>query len=111
MSLAGYLPPLCDEEVLQEENVAEGIPRKTRAHYLVDGGYLNNVPVGQMAELLPHGGVTIAVDIGAVTELGGYNYGTHCTLTTYTHHIHPPHTLTVHTPTRRRALRLVSTAA
>ena len=40
-----------------------------KVHYLVDGGYMNNVPVQAMTKLLPMGGMVIANDIGTDTRL------------------------------------------
>jgi predicted acylesterase/phospholipase RssA len=37
MSLANFLPPLCDVD-----------PSDNTCHYLVDGGYVNSVPVDIM---------------------------------------------------------------
>lgn len=57
MSLCGFLPPLCDQGAL-----------------LVDGGYLNNVPVDVMMSTF---GITtvIAIDVGAEDETNLYDYG------------------------------------
>eukprot|EP00112_Aurelia_sp_Birch-Aquarium-sp1_P004396 Seg1497.1 transcript_id=Seg1497.1/GoldUCD/mRNA.D3Y31 product="Patatin-like phospholipase domain-containing protein 7" protein_id=Seg1497.1/GoldUCD/D3Y31 len=58
MSLAGYLPPLCDP--------ADG-------NLLLDGGYVNNLPADVMRSL---GAKTIiAVDVGSVYESHQTNYG------------------------------------
>lgn len=58
MSLSGYLPPLCDP---------------VDAHYLLDGGYVNNLPADVMKQL---GGNTIfAVDVGSQDSQDVYNYG------------------------------------
>lgn len=57
MSLSGFLPPLCDRGAL-----------------LVDGGYLNNVPVDVMFEEMKTATV-IAIDIGAEDETDVYDYG------------------------------------
>lgn len=57
MSLSGFLPPLCDRGAL-----------------LVDGGYLNNVPVDVMFEEMKAATV-IAIDIGAEEETDVYDYG------------------------------------
>uniref|UniRef100_A0A914XUJ3 Uncharacterized protein n=1 Tax=Panagrolaimus superbus TaxID=310955 RepID=A0A914XUJ3_9BILA len=60
MSLAGYLPPLCDP---------------TDHHLLLDGGYVNNVPADVMRSL---GAKTvIAIDVGSASETDLYNYGDH----------------------------------
>merc|ERR1712183_516533 len=58
MSLAGYLPPLCDP--------ADG-------HLLLDGGYVNNLP----ADIMHKRGAKhiLAVDVGATDELDLANYG------------------------------------
>ena len=52
MSLAGYLPPLCDP--------ADG-------HLLLDGGYVNNLP----ADIMHKRGAKhiLAVDVGATDEV------------------------------------------
>jgi lysophospholipid hydrolase len=56
MSLSGFLPPLCDQGAL-----------------LVDGGYLNNVPVDVM---LGQGAASvIAIDVGAEDETNLTDYG------------------------------------
>eukprot|EP00795_Rhopilema_esculentum_P010763 gene10763-19552_t len=58
MSLAGYLPPLCDP---------------TDGNLLLDGGYVNNLPADIMRSL---GAETIiAVDVGSVYEPRQTNYG------------------------------------
>nr|CDS27981.2 hypothetical transcript [Hymenolepis microstoma] len=58
MSLSGYMPPLCDP---------------VDGSYLLDGGYVNNVPADVMAAL---GAKTIyAVDVGSVYETNLTNYG------------------------------------
>lgn len=61
MSLSGFLPPLCDRGAL-----------------LVDGGYLNNVPVDVMMSTTESkvGATTvIAIDVGAEDETNLYDYG------------------------------------
>uniref|UniRef100_A0AC34Q9K7 Uncharacterized protein n=1 Tax=Panagrolaimus sp. JU765 TaxID=591449 RepID=A0AC34Q9K7_9BILA len=60
MSLAGYLPPLCD-------------PADT--HLLLDGGYVNNLPADVIRSIGAR--VVIAVDVGSATENNLYNYGDH----------------------------------
>ncbi|XP_062514958.1 patatin-like phospholipase domain-containing protein 6 isoform X2 [Corticium candelabrum] len=58
MSLAGYMPPLCDPD---------------DGHLLVDGGYVNNLPADVMRS---HGAKTvIAIDVGAVDDSNLTNYG------------------------------------
>ncbi|CAH1787531.1 unnamed protein product, partial [Owenia fusiformis] len=58
MSLAGYLPPLCDP---------------TDGHLLLDGGYVNNLPADVMRA---RGAQTIfAIDVGAQDEANLTNYG------------------------------------
>ncbi|KAI5184990.1 lysophospholipid hydrolase [Nematocida homosporus] len=56
MSLSGYLPPLCD-----------------RDSFLLDGGYVNNVPADAMRSM----GIRniIAVDVGSEVDSNYYNYG------------------------------------
>jgi len=58
MTLTGYLPPLCDP---------------TDGHYLVDGGYINNLP----ADVAKARGasVVIAIDVGARDTFDLTNYG------------------------------------
>lgn len=58
MSLAGYLPPLCDPH---------------DGHLLLDGGYVNNVPADVMRSLGAK--CVIAVDVGSTSETSLYNYG------------------------------------
>ncbi|GAA5859717.1 hypothetical protein JCM8547_006997 [Rhodosporidiobolus lusitaniae] len=56
MSLAGLLPPLCDE-----------------GNMLVDGGYVDNLPVSVM---LAQGAASVfAVDVGSVDDTSPRNYG------------------------------------
>ncbi|XP_065829551.1 patatin-like phospholipase domain-containing protein 7 [Oscarella lobularis] len=58
MSLAGYMPPLCDPE---------------DGHLLLDGGYVNNVPADIMHSMgAKH---MIAIDVGAVDDTDFTNYG------------------------------------
>ncbi|CAJ0941104.1 unnamed protein product, partial [Mesorhabditis belari] len=59
MSLAGYLPPICD-------------PRD--GHHLLDGGYVNNLPADVMRFVMGTR-VVIAVDVGSVEETNLFNYG------------------------------------
>uniref|UniRef100_A0A7E4V292 Neuropathy target esterase sws n=1 Tax=Panagrellus redivivus TaxID=6233 RepID=A0A7E4V292_PANRE len=58
MSLAGYLPPLCDP---------------VDGHLLLDGGYVNNVPADVMRSMGAR--AVIAVDVGSATENNLFNYG------------------------------------
>ena len=58
MTLTGYMPPICDP---------------VDGHYLVDGGYINNLP-GDVAKARG-ASVVIAVDVGARNEADLYNYG------------------------------------
>ncbi|VDK48930.1 unnamed protein product, partial [Anisakis simplex] len=58
MSLAGYLPPLCDP---------------VDGHLLLDGGYVNNLPADVMRSMGAK--VVIAVDVGARSEDNLTNYG------------------------------------
>ncbi|XP_067941104.1 patatin-like phospholipase domain-containing protein 7 isoform X1 [Watersipora subatra] len=60
MSLAGYLPPLCDPK---------------DGHLLLDGGYVNNVP----ADVMKSSGASLifAVDVGAIEDTNYTNYGDH----------------------------------
>lgn len=61
MSLAGYLPPLCDPDENNSFNL------------LLDGGYVNNVPTDVMLSM----GVNkvIAIDVGSSVINDHYNYG------------------------------------
>ncbi|KAL4003667.1 Cyclic nucleotide-binding domain family protein [Acanthocheilonema viteae] len=58
MSLAGYLPPLCDP---------------VDGHLLLDGGYVNNLPADIMQSMGAK--IVIAVDVGSAAETNLYNYG------------------------------------
>ncbi|PJF17749.1 Lysophospholipase NTE1 [Paramicrosporidium saccamoebae] len=58
MSLCGFLPPLCDRGAL-----------------LVDGGYLNNVPVDVMMANDHSTTTVIAIDVGAEDETNLFDYG------------------------------------
>ncbi|EYC02789.1 hypothetical protein Y032_0098g3120 [Ancylostoma ceylanicum] len=58
MSLAGYLPPMCDPQ---------------DGHLLLDGGYVNNLPADVMRSMGAK--CVIAVDVGASEETNLYNYG------------------------------------
>lgn len=58
MSLAGYLPPLCDPN---------------DGHHLLDGGYVNNLPADVMRNMGAR--CVIAVDVGSVAETDLYNHG------------------------------------
>ncbi|KAK0417628.1 hypothetical protein QR680_013118 [Steinernema hermaphroditum] len=58
MSLAGYLPPLCDP---------------SDGHLLLDGGYVNNLPADVMRQMGAK--CVIACDVGSATETNLYNYG------------------------------------
>uniref|UniRef100_A0A914WFW7 lysophospholipase n=1 Tax=Plectus sambesii TaxID=2011161 RepID=A0A914WFW7_9BILA len=58
MSLAGYLPPLCDP---------------IDGHLLLDGGYVNNLPADVMRSLGAR--CVIAVDVGSAAENDLFNYG------------------------------------
>uniref|UniRef100_A0A914EL40 Uncharacterized protein n=1 Tax=Acrobeloides nanus TaxID=290746 RepID=A0A914EL40_9BILA len=59
MSLAGYLPPLCDP---------------VDGHYLLDGGYVNNLPADVMRTVFGARCI-IAVDVGSSDDTVLYNYG------------------------------------
>jgi len=64
MSLANFLPPLCDVD-----------PRDSSCHYLVDGGYVNTVPVDIMKYRFG-ARVIIAVDVSGEWSLAAtHNYG------------------------------------
>merc|ERR1719481_583154 len=60
MSLAGYMPPLCDP---------------LDGHYLLDGGYTNNLP----ADIMKNKGARhiLAVDVGSLDDIELHNYGDH----------------------------------
>uniref|UniRef100_A0A0K0CZI5 Patatin-like phospholipase domain containing 6 n=1 Tax=Angiostrongylus cantonensis TaxID=6313 RepID=A0A0K0CZI5_ANGCA len=58
MSLAGYLPPMCDP---------------LDGHLLLDGGYVNNLPADVMRSMGAK--CVIAVDVGSSEETNLYNYG------------------------------------
>ncbi|VDM77227.1 unnamed protein product, partial [Strongylus vulgaris] len=58
MSLAGYLPPMCDPQ---------------DGHLLLDGGYVNNLPADVMKSMGAK--CVIAVDVGSSEETNLYNYG------------------------------------
>ncbi|VDL62629.1 unnamed protein product [Nippostrongylus brasiliensis] len=58
MSLAGYLPPMCDPQ---------------DGHLLLDGGYVNNLPADVMRSMGAKR--VIAVDVGSSEETNLYNYG------------------------------------
>jgi lysophospholipid hydrolase len=45
MTLTGYLPPVCDP-------VVDDVTGEEKVHYLVDGGYMNNLPVDVMRSLV-----------------------------------------------------------
>uniref|UniRef100_A0AAY4BF76 lysophospholipase n=1 Tax=Denticeps clupeoides TaxID=299321 RepID=A0AAY4BF76_9TELE len=58
MSLAGYLPPLCDPK---------------DGHLLMDGGYINNLPADVARSMGAK--VVIAIDVGSLDESDLTNYG------------------------------------
>jgi predicted acylesterase/phospholipase RssA/CRP-like cAMP-binding protein len=65
MTLAGLLPPLCDVDPNDDDAV----------HYLVDGGYVNNLPADVMKEVFS-AETTIACDIGVEVRMTGrQDYG------------------------------------
>lgn len=57
MSLAGLLPPLCDEQFSM----------------LVDGGYMDNLPVSVMLSM--GASSVFAVDVGSVDDTSPRQYG------------------------------------
>ena len=65
MSLGPFLPPICDKSIGDE-----------KVHYLVDGGYVNVVPVDVMAKVWKPE-TTIAVDVANYEKFGEYDYGDH----------------------------------
>ena len=66
MRLIGYLPPMC--ATMPQPDGTQ------RTHYLVDGGYTNNLPADVMAKD-PRVSTVISVDIAARWDFTGYNYG------------------------------------
>jgi len=58
MGLTGYMPPICDP---------------VDGHYLVDGGYINNLPADVAKQM--GASVVIAVDVGSRDTSDLYNYG------------------------------------
>ena len=63
MSLGPFIPPICD--------TSEG---GKKVHYLVDGGYVNIVPVDVMAKVW-HPETIIAVDVANYEQFGEHDYG------------------------------------
>ena len=63
MSLGPFVPPICD--------TSEG---GKKVHYLVDGGYVNIVPVDVMAKVW-HPETIIAVDVANYEQFGEHDYG------------------------------------
>lgn len=68
MSLAGYFPPICRPVT---SNQGSGVVRQapTDNHtptygMLLDGGYMNNLPIDQMHSLYPDCSTIIAIDVG-----------------------------------------------
>ena len=62
MSLAGYFPPLCEE--------SEG-----EYGLLLDGGYMNNLPIDTMQSLYPSTSIIIAIDVSNELNLASKTYG------------------------------------
>ena len=62
MSLAGYFPPLCDG--------SDG-----EYGLLLDGGYMNNLPIDKMQSLYPSTSTIIAVDVSKEVNLPSKTYG------------------------------------
>ncbi|KAL7078132.1 hypothetical protein ACQ4LE_002201 [Meloidogyne hapla] len=58
MTLAVYLPPICDDE---------------DGHYLLDGGYVNNLPADVMRTMGAR--TVIAIDVSSADEKDFHNYG------------------------------------
>jgi lysophospholipid hydrolase len=69
MTLVNYMPPICD--------VVETMDSEGEVHYLADGGYMNNLPVDIMREMLGDRATIIAVDVQGSWKFAGYNYGDH----------------------------------
>jgi len=63
MSLAGYLPPMCDVESTTGD-----------VHYLLDGGYLNNIPADQMRYIF-NPKTVLTVNVNSFFDLKGDHYG------------------------------------
>ena len=55
MTLTGYLPPISDTEVTKNG--------EKKTHFLVDGGYTNELPVNTMRSIVGQWGTVIAVDV------------------------------------------------
>jgi predicted acylesterase/phospholipase RssA len=66
MSLHGFLPPLCDTS--RDEN------GKRVVHYLMDGGYVNNLPADIMRKRNQNCGMIFAVDVSGEWTKFNYNY-------------------------------------
>lgn len=60
MSLAGYLPPICEEQ-------------NGHINLLLDGGYVNNIPIDIMQNI--GADKIIAIDVGSQVINDHYNYG------------------------------------
>ena len=72
MRLLGYFPPVCDViTTLDPDGNAKQV-----VHYLVDGGYVNNLPTDIMSND-ERVGCIIGVDVGGFAHFTGYNYGDH----------------------------------
>ena len=63
MSLGPFIPPICDTS-----------DSGKKVHYLVDGGYVNIVPVDVMANVW-HPETIIAVDVANYSQFGEHDYG------------------------------------
>eukprot|EP00591_Stephanopyxis_turris_P007941 CAMPEP_0195531560 /NCGR_PEP_ID=MMETSP0794_2-20130614/35752_1 /TAXON_ID=515487 /ORGANISM="Stephanopyxis turris, Strain CCMP 815" /LENGTH=202 /DNA_ID=CAMNT_0040663411 /DNA_START=41 /DNA_END=649 /DNA_ORIENTATION=+ len=72
MRLLGYFPPICDTITV----VGDDGNAKEVVHYLVDGGYVNNLPTDIMSQD-ERTGCVIGVDVGGFSTFSGYNYGDH----------------------------------
>ena len=68
MTLTGYLPPICDTEV-----AADG---EEKTHFLVDGGYVNELPVNVMRRIVGTGTV-IAINVSSNFKFVKEDYGDH----------------------------------
>jgi lysophospholipid hydrolase len=66
MTLTGFIPPICDVQIEKDEPVV---------HYLVDGGYVDNLPVDDMRKIVGASGTIIAVDVQSAWRLMGDDYG------------------------------------
>lgn len=69
MTLVNFMPPICDV-IMDDDN-----PNSKRVHYLADGGYMNNLPVDIMREMIGPKGTIIAADVQSDWTFAGDDYG------------------------------------